>query len=103
MAKKGFLDGYPTYNTSDGYGNASKWREAFRQRFTKEQATEILQQQPETPYSILGVTADATPKAIKKAFRRLITEWHPDKNQHRLAEAETMSKKIIVAYTVLSS
>lgn len=99
---KGFLDGYNTYDPSNGYGNAGKWREAFRQRMNKEDATAILQEQQETPYQILGVAANATKAEIKKAFRTLITLWHPDKNQHRIQEAEAMSKKIIAAYTILS-
>lgn len=99
---KGFLDGYNTYDPSNGYGNAGQWREAFRQRMSKDDATAILQQQQETPYQILGVSANATKAEIKKAFRTLIILWHPDKNQHRIQEAEAMSKKIIAAYTILS-
>ncbi|TXJ25033.1 MAG: J domain-containing protein [Chitinophagaceae bacterium] len=69
---------------------------------SKDDATAILQQQQETPYQILGVSANATKAEIKKAFRTLIILWHPDKNQHRIQEAEAMSKKIIAAYTILS-
>ncbi|RXK86194.1 J domain-containing protein [Filimonas effusa] len=53
-----------------------------------------------TPYEVLGISPEATPQEIKKAFRRLIAQWHPDKNPH--PEAEAMSKKIIAAYTILS-
>lgn len=101
MAKR-FLDGYKTYNTSDGFGNAKKWKETFYQRMRKEDAEIILTHQAETPYSILGLERGATMAEIKKAFRKLISEWHPDKNQHRLKEAEEMSKKIIAAYTLLT-
>jgi DnaJ-class molecular chaperone len=33
------------------------------------------------PYKILGVARDATPGDIKKAFRRLSSEFHPDRNK----------------------
>lgn len=103
MAKKGFLEGYKTYDTSGGYGNARKWKGAFNQRFSRQEAESLLADQPETPHQILGVPAGATQAEIKKAFRALIIIWHPDRNPQRLSEAEQMSKKIIAAYSLLSS
>ena len=98
--KKGFLDGYEKYDTSKGYGNAKKWKDAFNQRMGKKDAEVILK--TDTPHGILGIGINATQAEIKRAFRKLITAWHPDKNQHRLKEAEEMSKKIIAAYTLLN-
>lgn len=103
MAKKGFLDGYQTYNTDGGYGNPRDWRKAFNERFSKEEAEAVLSGQAETPHSILGLSAGTTKAEIKKAFRKLIAEWHPDHNQHRIAEAEERSKKIIAAYSLLTN
>jgi hypothetical protein len=102
MAKR-FLDGYKTYDTSKGFGNTKQWQKAFFGRMSKEQAEMILQDRPETPYSILGIKEGATKSAIKTAFRKLITEWHPDKNQHRIVEAGEISKKLIAAYTILTA
>jgi DnaJ-domain-containing protein 1 len=102
MPKKGFLDGYKTYNTRKGFGNAKQWKNAFQQRMSKEDAEEILSKQHSTPHEILGVSPHASPATIKAAFRKLIKEWHPDRNQHRIEEAEAQSKKILAAYTVLS-
>ena len=100
--KKGILDGYKTYDTSDGFGNAQQWRDAFRERFSKQEAEDILRGQDQTPYQILGVTPGATKSEIKKAYRKLIAQWHPDHNQHRIEEAEEISKKIIAAYSVIA-
>ncbi|GEP89672.1 DnaJ domain-containing protein [Chitinophaga terrae (ex Kim and Jung 2007)] len=99
---KSFLDGYKTYDTRDGYGNAKQWKKAFNQRMSKEEAESILSRQQETPYNILQISPGATQAEIKKAYRQLIKEWHPDKNQHRSEEAEEMSKKIIAAFSMLS-
>jgi DnaJ-domain-containing protein 1 len=103
MAKRNFLDGYKTYDVSGGYGNASQWRQSFKKRMTNDEAKEVLQSAEKTPLQVLGLDQTATAAEIKKAFRRLITEWHPDKNQHRIREAEEMSKRIIAAYTILKN
>lgn len=98
----GFLDGYKTYDTSEGFGSAQEWQSAFRQRLSTEEATAILSGQQQTPHQLLGVSPQASQQQIKAAYRRKIMEWHPDRNQHRQAEAEDMSKKIIAAYSLLS-
>jgi len=52
-------------------------------------------------YKILGVERNADEAQIKKAFRKLAQQYHPDKNPGN-AEAERKFKEINEAYTVLS-
>lgn len=52
-------------------------------------------------YEVLGVTKTASADEIKKAYRRLAKEYHPDTNAGDKA-AEEKFKKINEAYTVLS-
>ncbi|MCX8033687.1 MAG: molecular chaperone DnaJ [Thermodesulfovibrio sp.] len=52
-------------------------------------------------YSILGVSRDASQEEIKKAFRRLARQYHPDLN-HGNKEAEEKFKEINEAYSCLS-
>jgi len=52
-------------------------------------------------YQLLGVSRDATPEEIKKAYRRLAVKYHPDHNQGS-KEAEEKFKDISEAYSVLS-
>lgn len=52
-------------------------------------------------YVVLGINADATTKEIKKAYRRLAKEYHPDHNPEKNAEAEAKIKEINEAYEVL--
>ncbi|MEX2196320.1 MAG: molecular chaperone DnaJ [Thermoleophilaceae bacterium] len=52
-------------------------------------------------YELLGVARDAEEKEIKKAFRRLARELHPDVNRHD-PEAEEKFKAAAEAYEILS-
>ncbi len=51
-------------------------------------------------YEILGIPRTASEEDIKKAFRRLARQYHPDVNKE--ADAETRFKESSEAYEVLS-
>lgn len=51
-------------------------------------------------YEILGVTKEATEEEIKKSYRKLAMQYHPDRNDS--PEAEDTFKEISEAYAVLS-
>jgi molecular chaperone DnaJ len=51
-------------------------------------------------YEVLGVTRQATQEEVKKAFRRLARQYHPDVNKS--TDAEARFKEINEAYEVLS-
>src|ERR671928_1048515 len=52
-------------------------------------------------YKALGVPKDADAASIKKAYRKLARDLHPDKNPNN-AEAEARFKEVSEAYDVLS-
>ncbi len=52
-------------------------------------------------YQALGVAAEASPEEIKKAYRKLALETHPDRNPND-QRAEERFKRISEAYGVLS-
>lgn len=52
-------------------------------------------------YNILGVSRTATADEIKKAYRKLAMEYHPDRNPDN-KEAELKFKQVAEAYEVLS-
>ena len=51
-------------------------------------------------YQLLGVSRDANAEQIKKAYRKLALEYHPDRNQGS-KEAEERFKEVTEAYEVL--
>ena len=51
-------------------------------------------------YATLGVKRDASAEEIKRAFRKLAMEYHPDRNKNE--DAETRFKEVSAAYEVLS-
>src|ERR1051325_3223956 len=53
-------------------------------------------------YEVLGVTRTATEQDLKKAYRRLAHQYHPDKNQTD-PEAEEKFKEAAEAYGILSN
>ena len=48
------------------------------------------------PHEILGVSADADVASIKRVFRVLAKEWHPDRSRHPHANARF--REILSAY-----
>lgn len=53
-------------------------------------------------YEVLGVNRNASADEIKKAFRRLAIQYHPDKNPNNKKEAEEKFKEAAEAYEILS-
>jgi len=51
-------------------------------------------------YEVLGISKDASEQDIKKAFRHLAMQYHPDRN--KAPDAEEKFKEINEAYAVLS-
>jgi len=56
---------------------------------------------PGDPYEVLGVPQGADDQTIKKSFRALARELHPDVNSHD-PDAETKFKEAAEAYEILS-
>lgn len=56
-------------------------------------------------YGVLGVTANSSDEEIRRAYRKLAMQWHPDKwtrNPSLLGDAKRKFQQIQEAYSVLS-
>lgn len=54
------------------------------------------------PYNVLGVEKNASAQEIKKAYRKLALQYHPDKNPDN-KDAEEKFKEISAAYEILGN
>jgi molecular chaperone DnaJ len=53
-------------------------------------------------YEVLGIARGAKPSVIKRAFKKLALQYHPDRNRENRKEAEERFKEIAEAYEVLA-
>lgn len=53
-------------------------------------------------YEVIGVGRDATSDDIKKQYKKLALQWHPDRNHGQEDAATAAFKEISAAYSVLS-
>ena len=88
------------YGTYEGpRGNANQWRKAFTERLSDEEIEEILQD--DSPWSILGIPTDSSEEDIKRAYRKLSMEFHPDRHAENKEMWSEKFLKIKAAYDSL--
>jgi hypothetical protein len=75
--KKGFLEGYKTYDTSNGFGSVEDWKKAFEKRFN---FISVTVEQKAKKVDILQPLHDAKDFfELRKAYRELMMKYHPDR------------------------
>lgn len=106
--KKTFKDlfaSYKTYNPDvEGFGDREDWAGSFYERMGFEEAQTILYGQEETPFTILGISPKAVWEEIKRAYRKVAMEVHPDQCANSglsKEEATEKFKKVQAAYSIL--
>ena len=55
----------------------------------------------EDPYKVLGVARDAPDEEIRRTYRKLAKQLHPDLNPSNRASAEERFKKVSAAYDIV--
>lgn len=58
---------------------------------------------PPSSYDVLGVSPTATDQDIKLAYKRLVLQWHPDRQLHDQSLAEQNLKIINEAYSKIKT
>jgi DnaJ-domain-containing protein 1 len=75
--KKGFLDGYKTYDTKFGHGNVSEWRAAWNEKMSHNEATSTLDK--DNPLEVMGFDSMPSKSDLDKRYRELVMKHHPDR------------------------
>jgi DnaJ like chaperone protein len=99
------------YERDYGRGNgfsATETEDNFSEKKANETQHDFSQKKSsQTPHAILGVGSDASLEDIKRAYKRLANQYHPDKVQHLGDEfkelAERRFKEIQKAYHELTA
>lgn len=73
---------------------------SIRQTFMKAEKALKMSQRKDW-YKILGVSKTASLSEIKRAYKKLALQWHPDKNVDNREEAENKFREIAAAYEVV--
>lgn len=82
----------------NGPGASHQWRAAFHRRMRPEEARAVVG--AETPHTILGIPLTATWEEVRKAHRRLVKQYHPDRQNNATKDA-AMFCKVQAAYELL--
>jgi DnaJ homolog subfamily C member 3 len=82
-------------------GENSEQKNEAQQKLQQAQVA-LKQSKEKNYYKVLNLPRSATKKEIKKAYRELALQWHPDKNADNKEEAEKKFQDISEAYEVLS-
>lgn len=95
--------------TSGRQQESKQYNEQTEEEYEEEYEDEEYEEQEtsESPlkkyYDVLEISENASPDEIKKAYKRLVRQWHPDthKSSERKQMAEKEMKKINEAYDML--
>ena len=97
--------GYSDQQNRQSYNQT--YSQTSNQSYNKEQKTSSATTGQKDPYNVLNVTKNASQEEIKKAYRKLANQYHPDKVAHLGKEfqnlAEERFKEIQEAYQILKN
>ena len=97
--------GYSDQQNRQSYNQT--YSQTSNQSYNKEQKTSSATTGQKDPYNVLNVTKNASQEEIKKAYRKLANQYHPDKVAHLGKEfqdlAEERFKEIQEAYQRLKN
>ena len=91
--KKGFLDGYKTYDTTNGFGNIQEWVAEFQSRMGVNEAISIIGNDPMIIFGVVN-----TWEEVLKKFRELAKKYHPDVNEK---DTKKEMQKVEAAFVLL--
>lgn len=84
----------PAKKTWDYSGSAHQGQRSYRDNTSSSgQQSEGGYSQQDNPYAVLGIGKDASDEEIQKAYKKMATQYHPDKVQHLGEEFRELAEK----------
>ena len=93
---KGFMDCYKTYDTNQGYGKPSQWKQAFKERMNLDEAEAFMREQKTEVNCLADLKACKTLLELKKVYHQLMNKFHPDHG----GDTAT-AQQIVATYAIL--
>ena len=87
---------YKTYDDSKGRGSVEEWSSIFDEKMSSSDAHRLMKK--ENPLEVFGFISMPTMSELRREYRKLVMEHHPDKGGDPI-----YCKKIIAAYTILEA
>ncbi len=110
LASKSFVSGLMTFMAISEVPTGMNIFEFFKEVLENKSEVDMIKRQQvifetevDKAYALLGVSKLATDAEVKKAYRRLLLECHPDKNPENVEKSNRLTIQVKEAYELIFS
>lgn len=73
-----------------------RWKKGSQSQQAGESRSNMERPAPQDPYQILEIARDATAEEIERAYKKLATQYHPDKVSHLGVELQKVAHEKMI-------